>query len=193
MAGTTKKRQGGATRKKPATTARSKSASSASRFAGAKTFVTGFVLGACSLAIFNQFELHEQLADAMSSHQVTQVAEEIVDGTSEQAGTVFEFYETLQNSAVEVDVQPEETAEVVKFDYMLQVASFKNHADADRLRAQLTLEGIDVELKRVNSSKNGQWYRLMAGPFETRSKMASVRTRLAAHDLTPLVLKQPKS
>jgi len=193
MAATTKKRPGGATRKRPTTNAKAKSSGSTGRFASAKTFITGFVMGACSLAIFNQFELHEQLLETIANTGSPEIAQNAANGNSEQSGTVFEFYETLQNSTVAVDVEPETTAEVTEFDYMLQVASFKSHDDADRLRARLTLEGIDVQLKRVSSTKNGQWYRLMAGPFETRSKMASVRTKLAAHDLTPLVLKQPKS
>ncbi len=193
---TATKKKPSATRKKPS----KKVAKQPSSFMGRmKTFVVGYGLGVASLAVFNTMggfegvfgKSGQQVADdTVASSQ--KIASQAADQVQQQAKPVFEFYDELKTATVEVDVEPEVGKERKQFDYYLQVASFRNFDDADGLRARLILEGVEVDLKEVNSQKNGRWYRLMAGPFENRSKMASVRGRLAEHELSPIVLKEPK-
>ena len=51
---------------------------------------------------------------------------------------------------------------------MLQAGSYKNFADADRVRAQLALQGIESKVQKVTVD-NDTWHRIRIGPdFEAR-------------------------
>jgi cell division protein FtsN len=107
---------------------------------------------------------------------------------------IFEFYDTLMNSEVigtssspesETPVDPDQPKPV----YMLQVASFKNVADADSLKAQLILEGLDVSLAEF-SNLGHVYHRVMVGPFSSASQMTEAKKILATHNLNPIVLQK---
>ncbi|GAB2903887.1 SPOR domain-containing protein [Microbulbifer echini] len=74
--------------------------------------------------------------------------------------------------------------------FILQAASFREAAEAERLRAQLTLANLDVKVESASDSR-GTWHRVLVGPFSNRSRMAKARQILAEHRLMPLVLKRP--
>ncbi|WP_295802870.1 SPOR domain-containing protein [uncultured Microbulbifer sp.] len=74
--------------------------------------------------------------------------------------------------------------------YILQAASFREKAEAERLRAQLMLANLDVKVEAASDSR-GTWHRVLVGPYTSRSKMAKAREILADHRLMPLVLKRP--
>ena len=76
--------------------------------------------------------------------------------------------------------------------YILQAASFRDAAEAERLRAQLTLANLDVSVETASDSR-GTWHRVLVGPYESRSRVAKAREILAEHQLMPLVLKRPTS
>lgn len=106
----------------------------------------------------------------------------------------FEFYQMLQDQEVEVEstTTPEERqAEQQDYIYMLQVASFRNLQDADRLKASLILEhGMTVNIRTTNGD-TGTWHKVIAGPFDTRSKAASARSVLAQKGFDSLEFKRP--
>ncbi|SEA15508.1 SPOR domain-containing protein [Microbulbifer marinus] len=74
--------------------------------------------------------------------------------------------------------------------YILQAASFRDAAEAERLRAQLTLANLDVKVETATDSR-GTWHRVLVGPYSSRSRVAKAREILADHKLMPLVLKRP--
>ncbi|SHF27282.1 Sporulation related domain-containing protein [Microbulbifer donghaiensis] len=74
--------------------------------------------------------------------------------------------------------------------YILQAASFREAAEAERLRAQLTLANLDVKVETATDSR-GTWHRVLVGPYSSRSRVAKAREVLADHKLMPLVLKRP--
>lgn len=102
---------------------------------------------------------------------------------------IFEFYDYLLNHEETVDVEVDQSTPAEPVIYILQVASFRDYKEADSLKALLTLEGLSVDIEESVNNKI-TWYRLMAGPYDTRSKMAKARSMLAQHDLTPMVLKK---
>jgi cell division protein FtsN len=62
---------------------------------------------------------------------------------------------------------PDSTSQVGKDSYLIQIASFKNRQDAERMKAALTLKGFDVSI--VNTSQQqGNWFRVIVGPFSSR-------------------------
>lgn len=105
----------------------------------------------------------------------------------------FDFYEILKEREITV---PDRSAEIrasipEDITYFLQAGSFKNNQDANKLRVELLLSNLDTNIEP--STKNGQtWYRVVTGPFETRSKMAKARSVLASQGMSPLLLKRRK-
>ncbi len=57
--------------------------------------------------------------------------------------------------------------------YVLQVASYNRHADADKLKAELALRGWPVSIQTV-SIDNKTYYRVRVGPFKDYGNMTSV-------------------
>ena len=73
--------------------------------------------------------------------------------------------------------------------YLLQVGSFRQQADADRRRGELALLGLEATVEPGNGD-NGRWYRVYLGPFENRSEMARARSLTAQADMDTLLLKR---
>ncbi|SDK38621.1 SPOR domain-containing protein [Microbulbifer yueqingensis] len=93
----------------------------------------------------------------------------------------------------EIAVREERPAAEPGLVYILQAASFRDPAEADKLRAQLVLSNLDVKVETATDSR-GTWHRVLIGPYQSRSRVARAREILAEHQLMPLVLKRsPKS
>ena len=107
----------------------------------------------------------------------------------------FEFYQILQDSEVDtshVDAYKSTPRGEQDFLYMIQAASFRNDKDADRMRADLILSGMDTSIRKT-IGKNGQpWYRVVIGPFASRSKMNRAKDKLANKDIQAYSYKIPK-
>jgi cell division protein FtsN len=105
----------------------------------------------------------------------------------------FDFYEILKERKITV---PDRSAEIKAsipddINYFLQAGSFRSDQDANKLRVELLLSNLATNIE--SSTKNGQtWYRVVTGPFETRSKMAKARSVLASQGVSPLLLKRKK-
>jgi len=88
----------------------------------------------------------------------------------------FAFYSLLPESEViapEVEEYnfKEKNAASDDTSYLLQAGSFRNQTDADRLRAKLLLEGLNVTVTPARNSNGSIWYRVMVGPFTDRSSL----------------------
>ncbi|MCP4995248.1 MAG: cell division protein [Gammaproteobacteria bacterium] len=71
--------------------------------------------------------------------------------------------------------------------YMVQVGSFRNYDDADRLKASLALVGIKAEIQKVKSG--GKTYnRVRSGPYSLE-QAKKLRSKLAQNKIDSLVLK----
>ncbi|PWQ93155.1 SPOR domain-containing protein [Leucothrix arctica] len=64
----------------------------------------------------------------------------------------------LANTATQVEARSAQSG-----DYMLQVASFKSSAQADRSQRKLNQRGVAATVQKY-SSKGTTWYRVLAGP-----------------------------
>jgi cell division protein FtsN len=96
----------------------------------------------------------------------------------------FDFYNMLPNFEViipeqEPDVSTDTVAQAVVEPgiYVLQAGSFTQHADADRRRAQLALQGIESTIQRVTIDDK-TYHRVRIGPIEDLERLNVVRTRL---------------
>lgn len=108
----------------------------------------------------------------------------------------FDFYETLPRMEVEVPGgrqaetrPPERSKQAGSAVYHLQIGAFKRAADADRLKAQLTLLGLDVKVSRARLANNDTRYRVRSGPYRSTTEVNQARRRLAENGFDGLILK----
>ena len=105
--------------------------------------------------------------------------------TSEKKDT-FEFYQILQDSEVDtshVDAYQSTPRGEQDFLYMIQAASFRSNSDADRLRAKLILSGLSANIRQTTGEDDRAWYRVVLGPYDSRSKMNRAQDKLVSMDI----------
>jgi cell division protein FtsN len=98
----------------------------------------------------------------------------------------FEFYQILQDSEVDtshVDAYQSTPRGEQDFYYMIQAASFRSNTDADRLRANLILSGLEANIRQTTGDDGRPWYRVVLGPYESRSKMSRAQDKLVSLDI----------
>jgi len=112
------------------------------------------------------------------------------------SGEKYDFYEMLPNFEVVVPEKDKEvkrdlpaTARVERPGvYVLQAGSYRNEADADRVRAQLALQGIDAKVQRV-AVDSDVWHRVRIGPITKLDELNRLRKQLQAAEVDALVIR----
>ncbi|MFZ2508629.1 MAG: SPOR domain-containing protein [Steroidobacteraceae bacterium] len=150
--------------------------------------LAGFAVG---LALYLFDPRGEQLAGSRQAPQPASVRESTGDEPAEH----YDFYEMLPNFEV---VVPEREAAVRRDlpsapveksgSYVLQVGSYREFKEADRVRAQLALEGIESKVQRV-SVDNDTWHRVRIGPITDLAELNRVRNRLRDAEMDLLVIR----
>jgi cell division protein FtsN len=107
----------------------------------------------------------------------------------------YEFYSMLPKFEMVVpekdkDVRPDikPAPETRPGTYVLQAGSYKNFADADRIRAQLALQGIESKVQKV-SVDNDTWHRIRVGPITKLDELNRLRQILRKADVDVLVVR----
>ncbi len=175
-------------KRKPAPGKRKKTPRSNSQVPGWVWLFTGTALGA-----FIAFLVYlAGLAPEKQSQQ--QKATPETRAEKSHSKPKFDFYTLLPDSSVEVpDEQATLNSSTPNYDYILQTGSFRNTNDADRQRAQLLLMNMNARIETASpKGKNDVWHRVLVGPFESRSKMASARQTMISNGINPLVLKKKR-
>lgn len=112
------------------------------------------------------------------------------------APTHFDFYKLLPSFQVVIPSQDKETRSgdvagpvVQPGTYILQVGSFQNYAEADRLKASLALLGVESSIQQVQVNNGGTWNRVRIGPIRDLKTLNALRAKLAQNHIEPLVIK----
>lgn len=72
--------------------------------------------------------------------------------------------------------------------FLLQAGSFRSESDAERLRAQLLLNGLqNAQVLRVETN-SGEWFRVRTGPFNNQTELNRARDQLSNLGITPLAI-----
>lgn len=74
--------------------------------------------------------------------------------------------------------------------YVLQVGSFRDHSDAEQMKARLALLGLVAQVQTVTVNDT-TWHRVRVGPVSGARAADDVRNRLAGNGIDSLVLKEP--
>jgi cell division protein FtsN len=132
--------------------------------------------------------------DKKKSHAEPSDAESGDAGADEPAKS-YAFYDMLPKFEVvvpekEKDVRPDTKSvpETRRGTYVLQAGSYKNFADADRVRAQLALQGIESKVQKV-SVDSDTWHRIRIGPISKLDELNRLRQILRKADVDVLVIR----
>lgn len=159
-----------------------------------------FVGGLIYLKYYNK--KHDKAPVTTAMHTPAPITPTQQPTTEKEQQQKFDFYTMLPE--MEVQVTPDDQKPKAKKPsnipkqfvankvYSLQVASFRSAKDADRLRAELTLKGFDVAVKPA-ASKNGTWYRVVTGPFDTSQQAELANQKLASIGFQPLLVSHDKA
>ncbi len=115
---------------------------------------------------------------------------------SAQTDTQYDFYDVLPKQEVEIKNDKTQTASNSSASgaidapgsYILQVGSYHNFADADRVRARLALQGIESTIQKV-SIDNDTWHRVRIGPINNLNKLEDTRRKLREVQIDAMVVK----
>jgi len=140
---------------------------------------------------------------------------ESASAATEDDGPRFEFYRLLSEQEVEVATQEsgavdnagalpslrEQDGPAVDQDasdsapagdterYLLQAGSFRQADDADALRANLALLGIEARIQTVELPGGETWHRVRIGPFSNLENVNTVRQRMAGQAIDAILLR----
>lgn len=89
--------------------------------------------------------------------------------------------------AVVKDVK--KNANLKETSYMLQLAAFNKYQEADKFKAEMTLQGFAVKIVSVKGKNNIVFYRVFLGPFANQTLALNMQSQLAKMRLKPLLVK----
>ena len=134
-----------------------------------------------------------QNASTPSPTPVTRGSKQPDSGTPGGRKPTLDFYTVLpeiervmpeSDFVADTDKQPARVSSV----YMLQAASYRNHADADKLRARLALANFEAQIQKVTVQGKGVFYRVRLGPFADMRKLKTARQGLSQLGIDALPL-----
>jgi len=176
----------------------SKRRASAPSMSAVAAFVVGLAMGlAVAMAVYLYDRRPGGQVAQQSAPRARDQPDESVKSTpaSQEAETQFDFYEMLPKFEV---VIPEEdgrapptagAAAVAKPGaYILQAGSFRNHADADRVRALIAMQGVESKIQKVTIDKD-TWHRVRVGPIANLQKLEETRSRLRQAQIDALIIR----
>lgn len=73
--------------------------------------------------------------------------------------------------------------------YILQIGSFREPNEAERVKAQLAMLGVTTEVQRVVIDGGDVWHRVRAGPYRDAGELKQTRQRLIENDIDFMLLR----
>ena len=133
-----------------------------------------------------------------SSQNVTDVEDKAIENLIKNKSTEkeFDFYTILPDIE---QIMPDDlpgAAPAMKngnLQYYLQAASFKSHADAEKLRARLALKGFKSVTQARASEEKGTLYRVRLGPYANKRESKNAKVSLQKLGIRPFVFTVKKT
>lgn len=101
----------------------------------------------------------------------------------------FDFYKVLPGDAPSELPQPP-AAEQAQTLYYLQAGAFQNADDADNLKAQLAMLGVEAEIQTTEVADKGMLHRVRVGPFRSVDEANRTRSLLAQNNIQVTLVKE---
>ena len=80
----------------------------------------------------------------------------------------------------------------VTSDYFLQIGSYRNANEAERMKAELALLGIMASVQTAESSDKGTWYRVRVGPYSKIDEIDQMRASLQENGIETSYVRIPR-
>jgi cell division protein FtsN len=106
-----------------------------------------------------------------------------------EAAPSFDFYKVLPGDApgeLPSAAAPDATAPL----YYLQAGAFHNADDADNLKAQLALLGVEAVIQTGEVADKGVLHRVRVGPFRAMDEVNRTRTLLTQNNVPATLVKE---
>lgn len=158
------------------------------------TFVSGLSIGllVAVIVFFYRDEVARSMnistpASTATVQSSTEQARPLAEKTIDIPAPTFEFYNILPNKEVDISAwitKPPavENSPVEEGNYILQVGSFRKLKAADQVKAKLALLGFKAYIEQGVINGEGV-FRVRVGPYNSLTKLKSVRERLLANNL----------
>ena len=173
-----------------------------SGLSGMAGFVCGLALG---LAVALGVYIHDRRTEVrvaqpsapMSRDDAQDQAKPAPKSQEEGEAQQFDFYEMLPKYEVVIPEQDARTGAAPAVvagpvekpgAYILQAGSFRNFKDADRVRAQIALQGVESKVQKVTIDKD-TWHRVRVGPITNLQKLEDTRSKLRQAQIDALVIR----
>jgi cell division protein FtsN len=184
---------------------RHRSSSARSPGAGWGRFVLGIITGVLLTVMVNYFQntettlghglknLFDKHADSPNARMVKQ---EKPRTAPKPNAPKFDFYTILPEIE---SILPKHSGKLIapakqaNVRYVLQAASYANFNDADRMRAELALSGLEARIEKVTIENKGDYYRVRLGPFEQLDQLDEADKQLVKLGIRAIRLKITKA
>lgn len=100
----------------------------------------------------------------------------------------FDFYNVLPGDARTAPPAPQTTARIPL--YYLQAGAFQNPADADNLKAQLALLGVEAAIQSRELGDRGVFHRVRVGPYRGMDEINRTRALLTQNNIPTTLVKE---
>ncbi len=100
-----------------------------------------------------------------------------------EAAPSFDFYKVLPNDTPGALPAAKPDAKAPEAKYYLQAGAFQNAADADNLKAQLALLGVEAVIQTSDQGQKGIFHRVRVGPFRAMDEVNRTRSLLAQNNI----------
>jgi len=102
------------------------------------------------------------------------------EGLPELPEEDWQYIKSLPGYEVEVDVEAHQGSGKR---YLMQCASFRTRAQAEEMKAKIAFQGLESQIRK-SSGANGDWFRVILGPFDTKRDAERSRHTLRRVNIT---------
>lgn len=173
--------------------ARKKSASRRNRpIPGWLWLLTGLAIG-LTIAFFTTSRNHVKQTPPPQTINSATPKQQPVPATSEASNSPKKnlgFYTALPKMEVIVPETYSKPGQAIPpGSYILQAGSFRSYEEADRLKAQIALLGIESRIEAVAVNTTETWHRVRVGPYQDLRELNKIRTRLLNNNISSVLIR----
>lgn len=106
-----------------------------------------------------------------------------------EAAPSFDFYKVLPSDAP-AELPPSTPPAAPATLYFLQAGAFQNPADADNLKAQLAMLGVEAVIQTSDVADKGVFHRVRVGPFRGMDEVNRTRSLLTQNNIPATLVKE---
>lgn len=106
------------------------------------------------------------------------------DALPEMPEEEWEYIKSLPGYEVEVEVAEQQQSDKL---YLLQCGSFRTRAQAEEMKANIAFQGLEAQIRDTRGT-NGQWFRVILGPLQTKRDAERAKHTLRKINITTCMI-----